>query len=202
MEFPKPIQLFYVPTATDAEAHVVVLTEQLIRQRMGNNWWNDPAINPARAAKEIDRYWDWSKQKIAREDKIIASRKLAVITGDGAVQGAMMISAKAVPCQLDFGKPALFVELLFIAPSNRHWIRKDNAEQFRGVGVNLLRTAAQFSLEAGFAGRLKLESSPAFVDWYENRGLLETSKERIIHEDVMYTPMELPSHRVSILLPD
>jgi len=96
--------------------------------------------------------------------------------------------------------PSLFVELLFASPANRAWIRKDRKEQFRGVGLHLLRAAAELSLESGFNGRLKLESSPDFVDWYKKRGLLEASRRRILYEGRKYTPMELPAGRVTILL--
>ena len=68
------------------------------------------------------------------------------------------------------------------------------------VGWNAALVARHFM--DGFEGRLKLESSPGFVDWYEKRGLLVVSRQRIMHEGVKYTPMELAADRVSILLPD
>jgi hypothetical protein len=104
-------------------------------------------------------------------------------------------------CEREPGQLALFLELLFAAPRNREWIRLDRAEQFRGIGLGLLRAAAQLSLEAGCGGCLKLESSPNFVDWYKKRGFLEVSSQLVPHEGVKYTPMELLAHRVTILLP-
>jgi len=113
------------------------------------------------------RGWDWAELSIERAGQALPSQKLAVVAGDGAVQGAMMLTTGPVACERksDLGEPALFVELLFAAPRTRHWVRVDRAEQFRGVGLHLLRTAAHLSIEAGFSGRLKLESSPNFVQW-------------------------------------
>jgi hypothetical protein len=202
MRFPKRVELLFVPTDTNAEAHVIALTELRIRRGMGDVWWNDPRLSASAAAKEIDRRWDWTAREIERGGRVLASRKLGVVTGDGAIQGAMLVSTEPVPCERENNRDSLFVELLFTAPRNRPWIRVDHAEQYRGVGVELLRTAAELSLESGLQGRLKLESSPDFVDWYRKRGLLEVSANRILYEDVKYTPMELQTDRVSILLPD
>jgi hypothetical protein len=202
MRLPKRIELLYVPAQTEVEAHVVTLTKTLIRRRMGNSWWNEPAIDPDMAAREIDRHWDWSAEEIEREGQVLKSRRLAVITGDGAVQGGMLVSTEPVTCEREPGASALFVGLLFVAPRNRHWIRGDRREQYRGVGVELLRSAAELSDELGFEGRLKLDASPGFVGWYAKRGLLEVSTQRIVYEDVAYTPMELDTDRVSILLPE
>ena len=204
MKFPRLVDLLHVPTKTLIEAHVVVLTEAAINRGMGITWWNDPAIDADLAELEIDRGWDWAELSIERDGKALPAQKFGVVTGDGAIQGAMMMSTGPVASERtsDVGEPALFVELLFAAPRTRHWVRLDKAEQFRGVGLHLLRTAAQLSIEAGFGGRLKLESSPNFVQWYKKRGLLEVSKSATVYEGVKYAPMELGGDRVSILLPE
>jgi len=202
VKFPKQITLLYAPSGQPVEAQVVELSAALIRRKMGAHWWAGPAIGAALAEREIDRYWDWTEQEIEREGKIIASRKLAVLTGDGAVQGAMMISTSPVPCQLEKGAASLFVELLFAAPWNRPWIRVDQTEHFRGVGLQLFRTGAQLSMATGLLGRLKLDASPASVEWYRKRGLLEVKTQRIVYQGVPYTPMELTADRVRRLLPD
>lgn len=202
MKLPKSVTLFHAPSKVDVDAEVVELTEAMIEHRMGEAWWGDPAIEPASAEEEIDRHWDWAELEIEREGRRLRARRFAVATQDGVVQGAMMASTEAVACERkpDRGRPALFVELFFAAPRNREWIRTDKAEQFRGVGLHLLRTAAELSEELDCDGRLKLESSPGFVDWYKRRGLLEVSSQRILHEGVKYTPMELQSDRVGLLL--
>lgn len=200
MRFPKPIQLLHVPAQTAVEAQIVRLTNQLIRRRMGSGWWDEPEIDQREADKEIDRRWDWVTEAIERKGSVLRSIKLAAVTGDGAVQGATLVSTESVPCEREPERSALFVGLLFAAPRNRHWIRLDRREQYRGIGVELLRTAAELSAEMGLDGRLKLEASPAFVDWYRKRGLLEVSSDRILYEGVKYTPMELQTDRVSMLL--
>lgn len=203
MNFPKPVTLLHVPTTVEIDAEVTELTDAMIGQCMGDAWWDDTAIDPPLARQEIDRFWDWAELEIEREGQILDTRNFAVVTSDGVVQGAIMVSTDPVACERrsDRGRPALFVELLFAAPRNREWIRVDKSEQFRGVGLHLLRTAAELSKELDCDGRLKLESSPGFiVEWYKKRGLLEVSSQRILHEGVRYTPMELQSDRVSMLL--
>jgi hypothetical protein len=200
MRFPKPTELLYVPESVVVYAQISPLTRSTIKRRMGARWWENAELEPSLADREIDRRWNWAEMKIEREGRNLSARSLAVVTDDGAVQGAMMMSTSPVECEFEIGKPSLFVELLFTAPGNRKWIRRDRREQFRGVGLVLLETAAELSIESGCAGRLKLESSPDFVDWYKKRGLLEVSKHRIVHEGLKYTPMELPPERVSVLL--
>src|SRR5687768_11988526 len=107
MRFPKRIELLYVPAQTDAEAHVVALTKTLIRRRMGSAWWDDPAIDSRAAADEIDRGWDWTTEEIERNGRVLKSRKLAVVTGDRAVQGAMLASTEPVACERESGQSAL-----------------------------------------------------------------------------------------------
>ena len=200
MRILKPVDLYFVPAGITVEARIASLSRDLIRHRMGEAWWSDARINAELAEGEIDRHWNWSNLKIERDEKVLKAGKIAVVTGDGAVQGAAMYSREAVTCAVEPGELGLFVELLFTAPRNRPWIRPDRAEQFRGVGVELLIFMAEASARAGFDGRLKLESSPGFVTWYAKRGLLETPEKPILHEGVTYTPMELTADAAKRLL--
>lgn len=202
IELPRIVTLLHAPSRTDIDASIVELTDAMIERQMGDAWWNHPAIDPVLAESEIDRYWDWTQLRIEHADRILRSRRLAIVTADDAVQGAMMVSVDPVECERrrERGRPALFVELLFAAPQSRPWVRTDRTEHFRGVGLYLLRAAAELSLEAGFAGRLKLEASPGSVGWYRKRGLLEVSRRRIVYEGVKYTLMELEADRVAPLL--
>jgi hypothetical protein len=200
MKLPKPVDLLHGPSAKVADAHIVKLTNRLIRERMGEAWWREDSIDSELAESEIDRHWDWIKMTIERDGVNLRSIRLGIVTSDSAVQGAIMLSAEPVPCEGEPSRSALFVELLFSAPRNRKWLRRDQTELFRGVGIQLLRTAAELSLEAGLGGRLKLEASPASLEWYRNRGLIVVSPERIVYEGVKYTPMELEAKRASLLL--
>jgi hypothetical protein len=112
MRLPKRIELLYVPAQIAAEAHVVPLTRTLIRRRMGSSWWDDATIDPEAAGPEIDRQWDWSAEDMERDGRVLKSRKLAAMTGDGAVQGAMLVSTEPVACEREPGEFALFVGLL------------------------------------------------------------------------------------------
>ena len=200
MGLPKRIGLFHDPSAGYVEAHVVELSDQLIKREIGSAWWSDPALDVQAAPGEIDRNWNWLDLEIERGGAILDALKFGVVTGDSAVQGAMLISNEPVECEGEPGARALFVEMLFAAPRNRKWVRLDRKDLYKGVGLALLRVAAELSIEAECEGRLKLDASPGSIGWYKNRGLLEVSAHRIVHEGVEYTPMELPAARVPILL--
>jgi hypothetical protein len=200
MTFPLRIDLFYVPAGVRVDAEILQLTDELIASEMGEHWWNEAVVDDELAAREIDRYWDWIELEIERNGEVLAPERLAVITPDGNVQGAAMFSDEGVGCFAEPGRKGLFVELLSTAPRNRKWLRRDKSEQLLGVGLELLCAMAQESVERGLEGRLKLESSPSFVHWYEKRGLLRTGENPILHEGVWYTPMELTGQAASKLL--
>ena len=200
MELPKRIPLLHQPTRHYVEAQIEELTEAMIRKEIGTAWWTDPALNIEACAAEIDRNWNWIGLEIEQEGRILKAVRLGVVTGDGMVQGAMLISAESVGCEREPGEQALFVEMLFAAPRNRWWVRLDQSEQYRGVGLELLRVGSELSIDAGCQGRLKLDASPGSVSWYKKRGFLEVSAGRMAHEGVEYTPMELVADRVRMLL--
>src|SRR3954470_8461398 len=118
MELPKRIPLLHQPTHRYAEAQIEKLTEAMIRKEIGAAWWSDPALSFEGCATEIDRNWNWAGLEIEQEGKILGALKLGVVTGDGMVQGAMLISAEPVKCEREPGEQALFVEMLFAAPRN------------------------------------------------------------------------------------
>ncbi len=66
----------------------------------------------------------------------LAIQKVAIVTGDQAAQGGMMIS---VPSIVAPGKHALFIELLFTSPRNRPALRHDAKPYFLGFGTKLLK---------------------------------------------------------------
>src|SRR5438309_722549 len=139
MELPKRIPLLHAPTGQYVEAQIEGLTDAMIQQQIGAAWWSDPALNIEAISREIDRNWNWVDLEIEQEGKILTAVKLGVVTGDRAVQGAMLVSTEPVECEHERGKQALFVEMLFAAPRNRWWVRLGKREQYRGVGLELLR---------------------------------------------------------------
>ena len=72
--------------------------------------------------------------------------------------------------------------------------------RFAGVGSQLLTWGAWLSREKGLGGRLKLDSSPEFVIWYEKRGLKKLATKPIVFENTEYTPMELTSDAATRLI--
>src|SRR6266487_4495165 len=112
MGLPKRIPIFHYPSTTYVEALVVELSDEVVRQGIGREWWSDSELDTQAASGEIDRQWDWMDLEIEWGGKILAALKLGVVTGDGSVQGAMLLSTASVECEREPGKRALFVEML------------------------------------------------------------------------------------------
>lgn len=200
MTVPRTTTLFFAPTRQFVEAHIVEMTPDLADRKIHLEWWADPALLDRLEPAPIDRFWNWNEMGIEFEDRPLAAKKLAVLTGDDALQGAMTISTQGVPSVLESGRQTLFVELLFTAPRNRPSLRRDGKPWFLGVGTGLLSWAAWLSREKGYEGRLRLDGSPDYVGWYQRRGLQTLGLEPSIFEDVPYTPMELPPIEAKRLL--
>jgi hypothetical protein len=199
---PKLTMLFFAPTGQYVEAQIVELTADIVERQIHRGWWADDSLYEQFDPPPIDRHWNWNEMGIEYGGKPLAAEKVAITTGDQAVQGAMMISTKPVPSILSPGAGALFVELLFTAPRNRPSLRRDGNAFFLGVGSELLTWGAWLSREKGYEGRLLLDGSPEYVGWYEKRGLQKLGAKPIVFEDVAYVPMELAVPAAKRLLKD
>lgn len=186
-------RLAFAPTGEYVEATIVSLTPEMAAAQLAGSWWSHPSLKRDLQPPPIDRWWDWNAMSIDFDGRPLASEKVAIVTGDGAAQGAMMVSTGPVSSILTPGEQALFVELLFTAPWNRPALRSDGQRFFLGVGTELLMWAVWLSRESGHGGLVRLESSPDFVQWYQARGLQTLGLEPIVFEGVAYTPMELSS---------
>ncbi len=194
--------LLFSPTGRYAVARIVALTPHMADLRIHRDWWVDAALLDQLDPPPIDRYWNWNEIGIEYEGRPLESAKIALVTGDGAVQGAMVISIDPVPSAIMPGKGALFVELLFTAPCNRPALRRDHKVFYLGVGTELLTYGAWLSCKSGYSGRLRLDGSPEFVNWYEKRGLQKVAAKPMLFEGVSYTPMELSDAAARSLLED
>ncbi|MFI5380040.1 MAG: hypothetical protein ACHRHE_12145 [Tepidisphaerales bacterium] len=197
----KSTALFFSPASQYVEARIVALTKHLA-DRIHRDWWIDASLSEHFDPPPIDRYWNWNEIGIEYDGRPLESEKVAVVTADGAVQGAMMISVEAVPSVLAPGQGALFVEMLFTAPRNRPALRRDHEAFYLGVGTELLTYSGWLSHKNGHGGRLRLDGSPEFVNWYEKRGLQKVSAKPMLFEGVSYTPMELSDAAARMLLKD
>ena len=202
MALPKTTELFFAPTGKYVEARLVELTAEAIRRRIHRGWWTDDSLSEILYPMPIDRHWNWNRMAIRYAGRKLQSTKVAIVTGDQAVQGAMMMSTERVPSSLDPHAGALFVELLFTAPRNRPGLRTDGKPLFLGVGTELLSWAAWLSRRNGCEGRLLLDASPDYIEWYVRRGLQILSADPIVFEGIHYTPMELPVPAAQDLLKD
>jgi hypothetical protein len=197
---PVRTQLLFAPQKLLVDAWIESLTGELIETRMADHWWTDQDLKRRFKLAPIDRHWNWQDWPLERDGVILTSEKIGVLTGDGNVQGAMLISSEPVQTSASADDPALFIELLFTAPRNRRALRKDGRDFFVGVGKILLAWAAWFSREMGYEGRIRLDGSPEFIGWYENRGLQRLDEPPIVYEGVNYTPMSLPPNAARKLI--
>jgi hypothetical protein len=197
----KKVKLLYLGEAI--EARIVTLSKKLLKEKMMGQWWEEDCLKTRFEVEPIDREWNWSNAEIMYEGRALASVKVAIVTGAGkdlAVQGAMMISIEQIPSAMEAGKSCLLLELLFTAPRNRPELRKDGQPFVVGVGTQLLIWAAWLSRELGHGGRLRLDSSPDFVAWYERKYLQRVALNPIVFEGTAYTPMELSDGAAGKLL--
>lgn len=197
---PTQCVLLFVPADVFVNAQIVTLTPEMIAHGMGDRWWHDRSLVAVMNPPPIDRDWMWEDVEIMWEGQVLPSEKVAVVTGDGYIQGAMLISSEPVKSELEDEQECLFVELLFTAPHNRPNLRVDRTRYFSGVGPELLRWGAGFCRKRGYAGRLRLDASPEFVEWYAKLGFKRLEVEPVIFESVQYTPMELPSASAQSLI--
>jgi hypothetical protein len=184
-------KLKFAPTNVYVEAKVVPLPATVI-DTMLQGWWSSDALLPRFDPTPIDRHWRWKDERIERKGIELDAEMIGVVTGDGLIQGAMQLSKQPYPSGIVSGAGSLLVELLFTAPWNRPQLRRDGLEYYKGVGLVLLAWAAITSRERGYGGRLRLDGSPDFLEWYERRGFLKLDEESVVWQDIIYTPMELP----------
>ena len=196
----KRTTLFFAPTSEYVEARILELTPKLAERRIHRDWWSDADLLRQFDPPPIDLHWNWNEIGVEYDNEPLAAQKVAILTGNQAVQGAMMVSTEAVRSALTPGAGALFVELLFTAPRNRPALRRDGKPYFQGVGLKLLAWAAWLSREKHQDGRLLLHASPDYLAWYEKRGLQKLEMKPIVFEGVAYAPMELPARAAQSLL--
>jgi len=103
MILPKVITLFFAPTGQYVEAKIVELTADIADQRIHRDWWADASLPSQLDPMPIDRHWNWNEMGIEYEGRPLATAKVAIVTGDQAAQGAMMISTE--PCPVDSDIP-------------------------------------------------------------------------------------------------
>jgi hypothetical protein len=168
---PKITSLYFAPADQYVEAQIMRLTPEMAETGIHRSWWLDESLLEEFDSAPIDRYWNWNEMEIEYNGRLLDSVKAAILTGDRAVQGAMMISTEPVSSLLTPTVGALFVELLFTAPRNRPKLRRDGRNHFLGVGTELLTWGVWLSREKGCEGRLLLDASPEYIGWYEKRGL-------------------------------
>ena len=112
---------------------------------------------------EQSGHWDW-RSKMERSDGLLAYQSYALMC-DGQLQGLMRVDTSRT-CRLpeQAGKHLVYVNYLETAPWNRP--RMTPTPKYRGVGVTMIRTAIEVSLDLEFEGRIGLHSLPQAVEFY------------------------------------
>ena len=108
------------------------------------------------------KHWDWGwKANAARN---YPGFQTFAIEHHGQMQGLMLVYTKPYATKLfpDKGKPILYVSYLESAPDNVY------GQHLKHVGVELYRTAIQYSINTGNEGRVGLHSLPQAEGFYEN----------------------------------
>ena len=191
--------LYFAPVGVDVEAIIVPITEDLL-PKIVPGWWQDSGLISAFVPKPIDLDWQWGDVEVEIDGRLFTAQKIAIVTGDGEVQGAAMVTTEPVDSALEPGQGALFLERLFTAPRNRPNLRVDGRPYFLGVGAELLTWAVEMSKLLGYSGRLRLDGSPDAIDWYKKRGLKSLDMDSMLFEGTEFTPMELPAIAAAMLL--
>jgi hypothetical protein len=109
-------------------------------------------------------HWNWALKAI-KHSNLLAYRSFG-IEADGKMQGLMMVLLTGRTARLDpdKGKPLVYIDFIETAPCNA---REFTASPlYKGVGVRLVQTAAQLSIDEGFAGRVGLHSLPQSTRFY------------------------------------
>ena len=194
--------IHFAPARRNVTAVIRPLARRVLSRRVMQDWWSDEDIVVDPVRPPIDRHWDWANAVIDRDGVVLRSRRVGVVTDDGAVEGAMVLSVQPFESTIEPGRGALFVELLCAAPWNRPNLRRDGKRYFVGVGSELVAYAAHASRAAGHAGRLGLEASPESIPFYAKFGFQPTGADSVPFEGNVYTPMELPTSAVGKVLLD
>ena len=84
-------KLLFAPMKTLVEAQISTLSPEVIQKGIMKRWWNDECLIKSLSAKQIDRNWNWNDFAIEWNGIDLESEKVGAITGDGDVQGAMLI---------------------------------------------------------------------------------------------------------------
>ncbi len=111
-----------------------------------------------------DLHWKWDK-KTDWSRGLLSLHRFA-ITCEADLQGLMLVNLTKLTGRLasQKGKDLAYLEFVSTAP----WNRPDLTDKpvFRGVGLNMVRTAVELSRVEGFRGRISLHSLPQAVQFY------------------------------------
>jgi len=148
----------------------------MAKRKIDGEWWQ---IGGSRTKRQQEGDHSWSWTKIFGEHRGAKAREMvAVLTADGAVQGAMSYWTNGRSL-LDNDLETVFVHHIATAPWNRPWLVEK--PRFRGVGTSLLLYAVCHSYLLTLDGRLTLLSLPTEKtrEFYLKRGFTTVAK----HED-------------------
>ena len=118
--------------------------------------------------EQIPRHWHWDWSAKSQNLQLLAYRCFG-IECEQKMQGLMMVLTAGKQARLppDEGKPLVYIDYLESAPWNV--IPLVDTPIFAGVGMVLMRTAVQLSLDEGFHGRIALHALPQAEEFYRDK---------------------------------
>ncbi|MEA1952711.1 MAG: GNAT family N-acetyltransferase [Planctomycetota bacterium] len=138
-------------------------------------WKSFPGVQ-----QEEHGHWDWRKKVAYYSGQL--SYNCFALECDGKTQGLMLVNTMK-RCQLpqQTNKHLVYVEYLATAPWNRRSIR--GIRGFKGVGMAMIESAIQLSIDESNHGRIGLHALPQADTFYREKcGMTD------LGPDVSYSP--------------
>jgi len=151
-------------------AQIEHLNREVAKNQIDNEWWDEQLDTLSPLDDEPDSHWKWREiiSYYQNDPKWVAR---CVRTGDGAIQGALLLR-KMVKSVLEPGKKAVFIDRVATAPWNRDKLAK--TPHFRGVGAGFALYSIVLSYSQGFGGRVNLQAV-ANEDFHAKQGFEPTA---------------------------
>lgn len=170
MDLPTRMRLEACASGEAEIAQIEFLGREDAKDLIDARWWNADLEVHSPLDDEPDSHWKWREiiSYYQNDPKWVAR---CVRTGDGVIQGALLLRKK-VKSVLEPGKKAVFVDRVATAPWNRDRVAKK--PHFRGVGTGFVLYSIVLSYSQGFGGRVNLQAV-ASEDFYAKQGFEPTA---------------------------
>lgn len=138
--------------------------------------------------QQVPSHWHWDWGTKSQNLQLLAYRCFG-IECDRKMQGMMMVLTAGKQARLgpDVGKPLVYIDYLESAPWNV--IPLVDVPIYSGIGMVLMRTAIQLSLDEGFHGRVGLHALPQAEEFYRDKCGMQGSGNDTQYQNLPYYEM-------------